>query len=419
MPVAAGLGGGSADAAAVLRLAAGEVADLSGLAAGLGADVPSQLRPRRWRWSRGAGERVEPLPEPAPHAAVLLCPTAAASAPPTSSPRPTGSGSAAAPEELEALAQRLLTAAGAGASPLAYPELLVNDLEPAARSLRPAIGDALDALREAGAAVALLSGSGPTAVGLFADLAAARAAAETIDRDDAIVCEPARGAMKLPGEKAGRRQPQTAAAGGRRRRGRLRLLPAEPEARPPRPPEAARRRLQHARRLDLPAGRRLRLRRDRRLRRPRRPRRDGDAARRRRRRPGRDRHLPADRDRLVLGLGGRHDQLLHRPPPRPRVRDPPRAPGRDQPRALRAGRGLLLPPRRQDDLHRPLHQPGARLRALHRRQLGHALPRLRPLQRPRHRALGQRPHPGRLLLLAQHRDRRQVRRQRRLPARRP
>src|SRR5882757_10399356 len=44
-PVAAGLGGGSADAAAVLRLASGEVDDLAGLAAELGADVPSQLRP--------------------------------------------------------------------------------------------------------------------------------------------------------------------------------------------------------------------------------------------------------------------------------------------------------------------------------------------------------------------------------------
>ena len=74
------------------------------------------------------------------------------------------------------------------------------------------------------------------------------------------------------------------------------------------------------------------------------------------------------------------------------------------------------PPWRQDDLHRPLHQPRARLRALHRRQLGHALPRLRPLQHPRHRALGQRPHPRRLLLLAQHRERRQVRRQGRLRA---
>ena len=42
--------------------------------------------------------------------------------------------------------------------------------------------------RDAGAPVALLSGSGPTAVGLFADLGSARAAAARLDRDDAIVC---------------------------------------------------------------------------------------------------------------------------------------------------------------------------------------------------------------------------------------
>ncbi len=190
VPVAAGLGGGSADAAAVLRLASGEVGDLQGLAAELGADVPSQLQPAL-ALVRGAGERVEPLPAPAPHAAVLL---------------PDGGGLSTAevfaeadrlglgrePAELDALALELRRAAGAGASPLSYPELLVNDLEPAARSLRPAIGDALEELREAGAAVALLSGSGPTAVGLFADLAAARAAAATIGRDDAIVCEAGR-----------------------------------------------------------------------------------------------------------------------------------------------------------------------------------------------------------------------------------
>jgi 4-diphosphocytidyl-2-C-methyl-D-erythritol kinase len=187
VPVAAGLGGGSADAAAILRLAAGEVDDLQGLAAKLGADVPSQLEPSL-ALVRGAGERVEPLPRPAAHAAVLL---------------PDGGGLGTAdvfaeadrlglgrgPEELEALAARLRAAAGAGASPLSYPDLLVNDLEAPARSLRPAIGDALDELREAGAPVVLLSGSGPTAVGLFADLAAATTAAETIDRDDAIVCE--------------------------------------------------------------------------------------------------------------------------------------------------------------------------------------------------------------------------------------
>ena len=91
--------------------------------------------------------------------------------------------------ELDRVAEELREAAGAGASPLAYAELLANDLEPAARSLRPDIGDALDALRRAGAPLALLTGSGPTAFGLFEDLAAAERAAAALDRDDAIVCE--------------------------------------------------------------------------------------------------------------------------------------------------------------------------------------------------------------------------------------
>jgi 4-diphosphocytidyl-2-C-methyl-D-erythritol kinase len=190
IPVAAGLGGGSADAAAVLRLARGEVGDLAAIAAGIGADVPSQLEPGLALVS-GAGERVERLPEPAPHAVVLL---------------PGGGGLSTAEVfaeadrlglgreagELERLASRLRVAAGAGASPLAFAELLANDLEPAARSLRPEIGEALEALRGAGAPLALLTGSGPTAFGLFDDLAAARAAAQRLDRDDAIVCEAGR-----------------------------------------------------------------------------------------------------------------------------------------------------------------------------------------------------------------------------------
>lgn len=193
VPVAAGLGGGSADAAAVLRLArdpvgaAGGIPDLEEIAMQLGADVPSQLRPTL-ALVRGAGERIESLPEPAPHAAVLL---------------PDGGGLSTAEvfaeadrlglgrpdEELERLAGELRRVAGEGASPLSYPELLVNDLEPAARALRPAIGATLEALRAAGAPVALLSGSGPTAVGLFPDLDAARAAAASIDRPDTVVCE--------------------------------------------------------------------------------------------------------------------------------------------------------------------------------------------------------------------------------------
>jgi 4-diphosphocytidyl-2-C-methyl-D-erythritol kinase len=186
VPVAAGLGGGSGDAAAVLRLAEGEVADLPQLAAELGADVPSQLRPAL-ALVQGIGERIEPLPEPAEHAAVLVpggggLSTAAVFA----EADRLGLGRSA--EELDELAGRLREVAGAGASPLSYPELLVNDLEPAALSLRPDIGEALDALREAGAPVAILSGSGPTAVGLFPDLAAAKAAADRLDSAEAIVC---------------------------------------------------------------------------------------------------------------------------------------------------------------------------------------------------------------------------------------
>jgi 4-diphosphocytidyl-2-C-methyl-D-erythritol kinase len=90
--------------------------------------------------------------------------------------------------ELDELAVRLREVAGAGASPLTYKELLVNDLEAAALSLRSDIGEALQALRAAGAPVAILSGSGPTAVGLFPDLAAAQAAADRLDTDEAIVC---------------------------------------------------------------------------------------------------------------------------------------------------------------------------------------------------------------------------------------
>jgi 4-diphosphocytidyl-2-C-methyl-D-erythritol kinase len=189
-PIAAGLGGGSADAAAVLRLARGAIGELEAIAAEIGADVPSQLVPAL-SLVRGAGERVERLPEPSPHAAVLLPGGAGLStAEVFAEADRLGLGRSTA--ELDELAARLREAAGAGASPLRYAELLANDLEPAAGSLRPEIGAALGELREAGASLALLTGSGPTACGIFADLAAARRAAARLGRDDAIVCEAGR-----------------------------------------------------------------------------------------------------------------------------------------------------------------------------------------------------------------------------------
>jgi 4-diphosphocytidyl-2-C-methyl-D-erythritol kinase len=63
--------------------------------------------------------------------------------------------------------RRLHDALDTGASPLDYTEHLVNDLQIAALALRPEIADGLQALEEAGAEHAMLTGSGPTAVGLF------------------------------------------------------------------------------------------------------------------------------------------------------------------------------------------------------------------------------------------------------------
>jgi 4-diphosphocytidyl-2-C-methyl-D-erythritol kinase len=200
-PVAAGLGGGSADAAAVLRLAAGHfslpgdekspatpgvVADLPAIAAELGADVPSQLRPAL-ALVRGAGERVEPLPAPAEHAALLL-PSGGGLSTKDVFDEADRLGLGRDEATLDGIADELRVAAGAGASPLGYVDLIVNDLEPAAVSLRPDIGDALDALRGTGAPAVFLSGSGPTAVALFATIAEAEAAAASLERDDAIVC---------------------------------------------------------------------------------------------------------------------------------------------------------------------------------------------------------------------------------------
>ena len=187
IPIAGGLGGGSADAAAILRLAGPEVDGVEEIASELGADVASQLRPG-FALIGGAGERLEALPPPGEHALVLL-------------PEEQGLSTAAVyaeadrlglgrdPARLDALAAELRKEAGAGATPLDYANLLINDLEPAALGLRPAIAESLDALRGAGAARVLISGSGPTAFGLFADRAAAEDAAAQLGAG-AIVCEP-------------------------------------------------------------------------------------------------------------------------------------------------------------------------------------------------------------------------------------
>jgi 4-diphosphocytidyl-2-C-methyl-D-erythritol kinase len=169
VPVAAGMGGGSADAAAVLRLATalgslpGGATVLSELAASLGSDVPSQLRPGL-TLGTGAGDVVERLEPLAPHAFVIV-------------PLPFGLSTAEVyreadrlglPRSADELAERLASVRIALRPGAELPaELLVNDLEPAALSLRPVIADALAAVREAGAGHAMVSGSGPTVVGVY------------------------------------------------------------------------------------------------------------------------------------------------------------------------------------------------------------------------------------------------------------
>ncbi|HEV2924470.1 MAG TPA: hypothetical protein VGW98_10575 [Solirubrobacteraceae bacterium] len=171
IPVAAGLAGGSADAAAALRLASrasglGDEELLRELAARLGADVPAQVRPGRWLAS-GAGERLQELPPPSGSLGLLVLAldgelsTAAVYA------EADRLGLARQPEELR---ERLYTLRGAMASGEPLPanrELLANDLQPAAISLCPQIASAIDQALGAGAALALVSGSGPTVVGLF------------------------------------------------------------------------------------------------------------------------------------------------------------------------------------------------------------------------------------------------------------
>jgi 4-diphosphocytidyl-2-C-methyl-D-erythritol kinase len=192
IPVAGGLGGGSADAAAVLRLARDEVDDLSEIATSLGADVPSQLDPSPCL-VRGGGEIVEPLPLPSEYAVVLVPDRAGlGTAEVYAEADRLGLGRSSA--ELEEMARRIRAAASAGASPLGFTELLTNDLEPAALSLRPSLDEALAGLRDAGAIVALLTGSGPTAFGLFENIAEAdRAAARLpVRHASAMVASPDR-----------------------------------------------------------------------------------------------------------------------------------------------------------------------------------------------------------------------------------
>ena len=172
LPVAAGIGGGSSDAAAVLRLLAalwqlsiGEEA-LRGLGARLGADLPACLYGRA-AWLGGVGDRVEPAPN-LPEAGILLAnprkelPTAAVFA---ARRGPFGDAGrlAAMPGNAIGLAQALVPRR--------------NDLTGAAIGLVPEIDAVLARLaRLPGALIARMSGSGATCFALFSDRSAAKEA---------------------------------------------------------------------------------------------------------------------------------------------------------------------------------------------------------------------------------------------------
>ena len=179
IPVAAGMGGGSSDAAAALRLAA-HAAGLpvpAELGPRLGADVPSLIRPGRVLMT-GAGEHVDRLPDPGPPAVLVLPVDAALSTPDVYRE----ADRLGLTRDHDALAE-LDTAVRA--DPAAH---VHNDLQDAARSLCPKIDAALEYARAAGADHALVSGSGPTVVGLFGEPQLAREAAAGWPR--AVAAEP-------------------------------------------------------------------------------------------------------------------------------------------------------------------------------------------------------------------------------------
>lgn len=169
LPVAAGIGGGSSDAAAALRLLArrnGLPLDHAAVVAAAretGADVPVCLDPRA-RMMRGAGEAIGPALGLAPLPAVLINPGVPVPTAPVFRALGLTPGQAldgaAHPAIAEGLDADALTSAIAPAR---------NDLEAPALTVAPVIGEVLAALRGQGCRLARMSGSGATVFALFAD----------------------------------------------------------------------------------------------------------------------------------------------------------------------------------------------------------------------------------------------------------
>ena len=176
MPVASGIGGGSADAAAATKVLARLWGahpgrhDLSGMALELGADVPVCLFGRPARMS-GIGERLEAAEGVPEFAAILVNPGIQVSTPAVFKAR-MGGFSAPAP------------IAGVASDPAAWIAALAdraNDLEAPARDITPVVGEVLDEMRATAACrLARMSGSGATCFALYDDSEAAGLAASAL-----------------------------------------------------------------------------------------------------------------------------------------------------------------------------------------------------------------------------------------------
>lgn len=197
IPLAAGLAGGSADAAATLvacdALWGTDLTrdELAAIAAGLGSDVPFLLHGGT-ALGTGHGENVSPvLTRPEPWYWVVAIADGGLSTPAVyrEIDRLRAAGTAPAPlGDVDALLTALRQS-----DPAVLAAALGNDLQPAAVSLRPALSEVLDAGRAAGALAGIVAGSGPTCVFLAADADDAERIAQQLAA--AGVCRQARAAF--------------------------------------------------------------------------------------------------------------------------------------------------------------------------------------------------------------------------------
>jgi len=175
LPVASGIGGGSADAAATLRGLMRlwgmslPVEALASLALKLGADVPMCLESRPLI-ARGIGEEIEAVADLPAFAMVLTNPLKGVATPEVFRRLTTKNNAA------------LSLAAGVSGSAgwLAVIDAARNDLEPPARQLVPEIAVISEMLQTRGALLTRMSGSGATCFGIFANMAEAQEAAAAL-----------------------------------------------------------------------------------------------------------------------------------------------------------------------------------------------------------------------------------------------